>query len=100
VSSQPAQVFVYYRVRAADVATVIAAVHTLQARLQALMPGLSCSLCRRAEDAAVQPTLMETYMHPDGVGPAWQRDIERLARDELGAWIVGERHVEVFVPCA
>jgi len=43
---------------------------------------------------------METYGHVDGVGPDRQRDIERLAGDALAAWLIGERHVEIFVPCA
>ena len=100
MNSQAAQVFVYYRVHAAHVAAAIAAVRALQAHLQALIPGLSCTLSRRVEVDAERPTLMEVYGHADGVGPDWQRDIERLAGDALAAWIVGERHVEVFLPCA
>jgi len=43
VNSQAAQVFVYYRVQAADVTAAIAAAHALQVHLRALMPGLSCT---------------------------------------------------------
>ena len=100
MTSQAEQVFVYYRVQAVDVAAAIAAAHAFQAHLQTLMPGLACTLSRRVEDDAERSTLMETYGHADGVGPDRQRDIERLAGDALAAWIVGERHVEVFVPCA
>jgi uncharacterized protein with von Willebrand factor type A (vWA) domain len=99
VSSQATQVFVYYRVQAADVEAVIAAVAALQARLRTQMPGLTCGLSRRAEHHAEQATLMETYAHAYGVGPDRQRAIEHLAGEALGAWIVGERHVEVFVRC-
>ncbi len=98
-----AQLYVYYRVRPADVAAVIAAVGALHAGWRARWPGLACTLARRAEahDRADEPcTLMETYQQPGGVPEASQREIERAARERLGAWIVGERHLEVFVPCA
>ncbi|MDP1693178.1 MAG: DUF4936 family protein [Burkholderiaceae bacterium] len=64
------------------------------------MPGLACALSRRAEDDPKLLTLMEAYAHADGVTADWQRNIERMAREHLAAWVVGERHVEVFVPCA
>ncbi|MES2957839.1 MAG: DUF4936 family protein [Pseudomonadota bacterium] len=95
-----AQVFVYYRVRAADLLAVVAAVQVLHARLPTLMPGLACSLSRRADAPADLQTLMESYAHADGVGPAWRLEIEQHASDLLSTWIAGERHVEVFVPCA
>jgi hypothetical protein len=64
------------------------------------MPGLSCNLSRRADSDGDLLTLMETYSHADGVDDTWQRNIEGSAREALAAWIVGQRHVEVFVPCA
>jgi hypothetical protein len=57
-------------------------------------------LSQRGDAAAEALTLMETYAHAGGVPANWQAEIERDARDQLGAWIVGERHVEVLVPCA
>ena len=100
MSSGAAQVFVYYRVRPADAAALIAAAKTLHAALQAALPGLVCSLQRRAEGDTDLLTLMETYGHADGVDDAWRLRIERSARAALARWIVGERHAEVFVPCA
>jgi Domain of unknown function (DUF4936) len=100
VSAGPAQVFVYYRVRAADAAEAIAAAQACQARLRLTLPGLACTLSRRAEDAGEHLTLMETYAHAGGVAPAGQRDIERQMRAAIEAWLIGERHIEVFVPCA
>jgi quinol monooxygenase YgiN len=100
VSPGAARVYVYYRVRPADASAVIAAVRALHARLQAAMPGLSCTLSRRAEQDGDLLTLMETYAHADGVPADWQGAIERGAQEQLAAWIVGARHVEVFVPCA
>jgi hypothetical protein len=100
VSPGAAQVFAYYRVRPADALAVVAAVRRLQAELQDVMPGLVCTLSRRADGDTELLTLMEIYTHADGVNDAWQRDIECSARAALATWIVGERHVEVFVPCA
>lgn len=95
-----AQVFVYYRVRQADAVTAIAAVGALQRRLAASVPGLVCTLNRRLEDGADLTTLMETYAQVEAPTADWQRDIERQAQQLTAAWIVGERHVEVFLPCA
>ncbi len=99
-----AQLYVYYRVRPVDAPAVIDAVGALHAGWRARWPGLACALARRADahdrDATGPWTLMETYTQPGGVPASRRREIERAARERLGAWIVGERHVEVFVPCA
>ena len=100
MSDGRAQVFVYYRVRAAGAAAAISAVQAGQADLRVTLPGLACTLSRRADEAAEYLTLMETYAHADGVTAAAQRDIERQTRAAISAWLVGERHIEVFVPCA
>jgi hypothetical protein len=100
VSPGASQVFAYYRVRPADALAVVAAVRALHDTLQAAMPGLVCTLSRRADSNTELLTLMETYSHADGVDEVWQRSIECSAREALTAWVVGERHVEVFVPCA
>lgn len=99
MSSGAAQVFVYYRVRAEDAAAAIAAVQACQARLRLTWPGLVCTLSRRADEAAEHVTLMETYAHADGVAAAARREIERELGTAVQAWRLGERHVEVFVPC-
>jgi len=100
VSPAAARVYVYYRIRAENAADVIAAVGAMQRQLQAALPGLVCSLSRRAENHADALTLMETYGHAEGIDSAWRLEIERRAREVLATWIVGERHVEVFEPCA
>ena len=100
MNSGAAQVFVYYRIRAVDAALAIAAVTAFQARLRASMPGLAASLSRRVDADAELPTLMETYSRTGVAGNDWQRDVEGQANEALAAWIVGARHVEVFVPCA
>jgi hypothetical protein len=97
-----AQLYVYYRVAPADAPAVIAAVNALHAQWRGRWPGLACDLARRADerDAAESWTLMETYRLPGGITAACRREIERTANERLGAWIVGERHSEAFVPCA
>jgi hypothetical protein len=95
--------FVYYRVRASDRKIFVAAARALQSRWRARIPGLQPRLHERADAAGPQDgtvTLMETYALPAGIDPALQATIEDEARAELGRWIVGDRHVEVFVSCA
>ena len=52
----------------------------------------------RPEEKDGLQTWMEVYRHPCGVSEALQAEIER-AVGAATRWIVGERHVEVFVPC-
>lgn len=95
--------FVYYRVQACDREVFVAAARALQARWHARIPGLQARLHERADAARPQDgtiTLMETYAAPKGIAAALQAMIEDEARAELGRWIVGDRHVEVFVSCA
>ncbi len=95
------QHFVYYRVRREHRGQAEAAVRALHAQWQARWPGLRCGLYRRADPAvgdAEEATLMETY---DGLSaPGAAAEVEALARSRLAPWLVGERHVEVFEPCA
>ena len=100
MSPGAANLYVYYRVRSADAAQLIAAVDSLQARLCSEFPGLVCSLSRRADDGAKGPTFMETYRHAEGLSPPTQQMIEDQVGPALRAWIVGDRHVERFIPCA
>lgn len=99
-ASPNAQLYVYYRVRPADAPTLIKAVRELQAGWQAALPGLVCTLSQRTDNDADLLTLMETYACVQGVAKQWRRKIEHGAAEKLAAWLVGERHVEVFVPCA
>lgn len=97
------EVFVYYRVRVEDLPAVGAAVDALHTRWRALHHGLACQLLRRETetDASSQAAmLMEVFTAPQGVPLAWQRSIEAAASAALAPWLVGPRHVEVFVPCA
>jgi hypothetical protein len=95
------QFFVYYRVRSDHVPAAVAALRALHGDWQREEPALGCELMRRVDGGDPGPvTLMEIYRHAGGVAPAWQQRIEREARAALAPWLVGERHVEVFAPCA
>lgn len=96
-----AQVFVYYRVKPEDAERAIAAVSAMHADLRAAVPGLLCRLGQREEVAEAQcVTLMETYSSDARGPPAWRHTVETLTAERVQQWIVGERHVETFVPCA
>jgi hypothetical protein len=90
--------FVYYRVPAQAQPLVEAAVRALHHSLCARWPGLRCRLYRRAESAPDHATLMEVYEGLPSVQAA--AEVEALACAQLATWLVGERHVEVFEPCA
>jgi|APDOM4702015248_1054824.scaffolds.fasta_scaffold05803_3 hypothetical protein len=93
------QRFVYYRVRRDALVQAQLAVRQMQDELRGRWPALQCIVLRRADaGAADTPTLMEIY---DGLPSAEAAlDVESLARERLAAWLVGERHVEAFEPCA
>ncbi|HEX7435363.1 MAG TPA: DUF4936 family protein [Caldimonas sp.] len=98
------ELFVYYRVPAAQAAAAEAEVRALQADLRAAMTGLRTRLLRRPEESGVQQTWMEIYafdaaQEPAGVSPELQAEIEAEASRRLTR-IEGPRHVEVFIPLA
>lgn len=102
--------YIYYRVPAPCPEALAPAVHAMQARLRAGMPGLAASLHRRIEQAAAtdpipgQPqgdTWMEIYQfngHADH--RAWASFDAALAAEVglLPAGIDGLRHAERFEP--
>lgn len=92
--------FVYYRVRRADDARAESAVMAMQAELAARWPGLQGRLLRRVDGgpATGDVTLMEIYAGLPS--PEAAAELESLAFARLAPWLVGERHVEAFVPCA
>jgi hypothetical protein len=58
---------------------------------------MQCELLRRCDESG---TLMEIYRMHGGVGATWQQRIEVEARARLAPWLQGDRHIEVFGPCA
>jgi hypothetical protein len=96
------ELFVYYRVPRACVASAQAAVRAAQAALRVEHPGLVARLLRRDDDAAADPALPETWMEtyawpasPQGIDEKLQAAIEAGAAPLL-ALIDGMRHVEAF----
>jgi quinol monooxygenase YgiN len=94
------QLFVYFRVRTDHVPAAVAALRQLHSGWGAEDAGLQCELLQRVDEAAGHVTLMEVYRHARGMVPAWQGRIEREAGAALARWLVGQRHQEVFAPCA
>ena len=98
------ELFVYYRVAAAQAAQAVAAVLAMQAQLECAHPQLRMRLLRRPETVGGQQTWMETYATdaaatPEGIDARLQAAIESAAA-ALQPWIASPRHTEVFIPCA
>ena len=98
--------FIYYRIDVANAPLALAAAQAMQHRLREKHPQLAVRLLRRPDEPAspttptTPQTWMETYSLPGtGITPELQAEIEQAA-SELKAYIVGERHTEIFVPCA
>lgn len=99
--------FIYYQIAPPDLPQVQAAVAAFQQQLCQDWPGLQARLLRRPTAHEGRLTLMEIY----GFGPSAQPSppadaspgvlsaIEQAARG-IASWLQGERHVEVFQPCA
>ncbi|TXC66013.1 DUF4936 family protein [Piscinibacter aquaticus] len=98
------ELFIYYRSQSAHAATVQSRVHEFQAALCRAHPGLVARLLRRPEERHGLLTWMETYaiepMAPScRLDDDLQQQIERHAACLKGL-LDGERHTEVFLPCA
>jgi hypothetical protein len=96
------ELFIYYRSPEDQAAEVLRRVRRFQAALVERHAGLMTRLLRRPDSIDGAHTWMETYsmdtMH-DGVDTALQQEIETAAACLRGC-ISGERHTEVFEPCA
>jgi hypothetical protein len=90
------ELFIYWRLRSADLAAAIETVRRFQAGLGARCGGLAAGLYQRHHAGGVAVTLMETYRIPGGVGPALEAEIVADGDLLFAPWCVGERHVEAF----
>lgn len=96
--------FIYYRVRRADLGSVVAAVREAQRRLCAGLPGLTAALMQRPSSGEAEVTMLETYSAP----PAWPAErlaqapahIDATVAPAAAPWLRGPRHLEAFSPCA
>ncbi|HEY2925927.1 DUF4936 family protein [Piscinibacter sp.] len=99
------ELFIYYRIPVTNAAAARMRVDAFQARLRDRHRGLVTRLMRRPDATNNQQTWMETYSFErprqpgDGVTPALQAEIETEALC-LAGLVDGERHAEVFIPCA
>ncbi|OFA07650.1 DUF4936 family protein [Duganella phyllosphaerae] len=92
--------YIYYKVRDADAASLQAAVAAMQAQFAAQF-AIKGELKRRPESNDDIQTWMEVYPAAPGNFAATLADA--VERAGLAQWIVGARHVEAFmdvVPCA
>ena len=92
------ELFVYYRVRAADAAVAREAVNTMHNELRSAHPGLQARLLRRESASAGVQTWMETYslgIGTQGIEAELEAFIEARAAGLLRL-IDGSRHVESF----
>lgn len=99
------ELFIYYRSPERHASALQARVHDFQALLRRDHPALLARLLRRPEVKSGLVTWMETYtIDPMTSGPCLdetlQQQIEAHAHSSLQGLIEGERHTEVFVPCA
>ncbi len=98
------ELFIYYRSPEIHASALQARAQEFQARLCLDHPGLRARLLRRPEVKDGRITWMETYaivpMTPVALDDTLQAQIERHARAALAGLIEGDRHLEVFVPCA
>jgi hypothetical protein len=92
--------YIYYKVKDADAASLLAAVVTMQASL-AQRHGVACQLKRRPESKEGLQTWMEVYAAiPEGFSAALQAAVGQAGVDQF---TTGLRHTEAFmdvVPCA
>ena len=95
------RLFVYYRVARADLTAAVVAVRAMQQALCNAVPDLQVDLLRQpGSDANDHVTLMETYVLAEGIDGALHAAIDAAAQQQLARWTVGQRHIEVFEPCA
>jgi quinol monooxygenase YgiN len=93
------RLYVYYRVAAADLDAAVAAAQALHAALHAERPTLRCEVLRRpGADATGLVTLMEVYAAAIEVDDRLAAQIEARAAAALKAFVVGDRHTEIFEP--
>lgn len=98
------ELYAYYRVHVNVTGQALVAARECQRLLCAAHPGLVARLLTRSDVAEQHETWMETYwFEPDHRGPgvdaSLQAAIEAAAR-ALSRFITGQRHLEVFRPCA
>jgi hypothetical protein len=98
------QLFIYWRVAAADAQAAAEALRSWQRWLQHEHPALHARLFSRVPSTPGEVTLMETYavesaVRADGIDAELQRCIEDDGQSIVQRWLRGVRQVEVFDAC-
>jgi hypothetical protein len=98
----PCAVYVYYRVPVARQDEALSRVHTLFQSLRTAWPDLQARLMHKVDateavPSTQEPTWMEVYEHPLGVGTDCLAQMQKLAQTLL-ADQTGPRHIELFAP--
>ena len=106
----PPELYVYYRVLTCETELLRATVSAMHDQLRCELPGLQARLLRRTvpvTDAAAadQDTWMETYALPYAASPSLLANaLTAAVAQQAMAWRQllgdGQRHTEVFEPCA
>jgi hypothetical protein len=97
------EVFIYYRIAAVDERAVAGEVLKFQRSLCGRFPGLRARLLRRRDEGVDKLTLMEVYAGGQSDGLAGSGGLLAAIDQAAGVirpTVIGERHVEVFEPCA
>jgi hypothetical protein len=90
------ELFIYWRLQAADVPAALAALAHWHDTLLADWPALHAQRYRRLDDSGGLVTCMETYALAGGLPAALESRIVAEGADVLTPWCRGPRHVEVF----
>ncbi len=92
------EIYVYWKVPAAQAAAAQSAATAFVLRLKTELPGLELRLLRRAEEGGERVTFMETYRAAlPGITPALQATIETEAAAAYAGIGKPARHVEAFI---
>ena len=94
-----AELYIYWKVAAAQLPQALTATRVLQQALRLRHPALQARLLQRADEGGAA-TLMEVYSQPGGIDERLRLDFEQQAALHLAPLgsAAGARHVEVFEP--
>jgi hypothetical protein len=90
------ELFIYWRLAAADRSDSVAAVARCQSELCERFPGLRAGVYLRTEAGDEPLTLMETYAHALKLDQAMRGLIVEAGDAATARWRAGPRHVETF----
>ena len=95
------QLFIYWRIAAADLPAALDALRGWQSDLLGRQPALRCGVYQRTGSGESELTVMESYALESalphlGIDDTLHRFIDQAGQALLQPWLIGARHVEVF----